>query len=583
MSSTTQIDEVFLGSTSKLGKLRIAPTGLGWKSIEDDKESLVTLTAAEISWISWTRVARDFQISIGRKTSDERLVFEGINREDHDRIAKYIKQHWDINLEHKETSLKGWNWGQVDVQGPNLAFLVSDKPSFTIPLSSIANSNIAGKTEVSLEITPPVQPPQASGGGKSRVRPIDELVELRFHIPGQAEESGSESEGENEEISKAQAFHDMIKERAEITEGGGEGVVVFNEVLVLTPRGRYDIDMFLTHFRLRGKTYDYKIMHSSVTRLFLLPKADEIHVQLVVGLDPAIRQGQTRYPYLVMQFTKDEEMDAELNLTEEELKENNLMRKYEAPAFSVVSQVFKALTGKKIIPPSSFVSTSGQNVVKCNLKANQGELYFLEKSMIFIAKQPLLVEFANIQTLSFSRVGGNMASSKTFDMSISLKNRTDGGSDYSFTSLSKDDAEPIKAFLMERKVKVKDKTEDDVLTVQLSDEDEDMESDEDSEDSEEENGGRKKQPKDGQAKRKKPVALAKAPVGGDDDEDESEDEDFQASSSDGGSATSSSDESDSDAEAGGGKEEAESDVEMDEPKKKKSGDDGPVKKKAKKD
>lgn len=74
--------------------------------------------------------------------------------------------------------------------------------------------------------------------------------------------------------------------------------------------------MFLTHFRLRGKTYDYKILHTSVTRLFLLPKADEIHVQLVIGLDPPIRQGQTRYPYLVMQFTKDEEMDAELNLSE---------------------------------------------------------------------------------------------------------------------------------------------------------------------------------------------------------------------------------------------------------------------------
>lgn len=47
--------------------------------------------------------------------------------------------------------------------------------------------------------------------------------------------------------------------------------------------------------------------------------------------------------------------------------------------------------------------TSGQNVVKCNLKANQGELYLLEKAMIFIARQPLLVDFANIQTVSFSR------------------------------------------------------------------------------------------------------------------------------------------------------------------------------------
>ena len=146
---------------------------------------------------------------------------------------------------------------------------------------------MAGKTEVSLEIAPPPPAaPQATGGGKVRVKAVDELVEMRFHVPGQAgkddDDSGSDVEGE-ETVSAAQAFHDMIKERADIGEGGaGEGVVVFNEVLVLTPRGRYDVDMFLTNFRLRGKTYDYKILYTSVTRLFLLPKADEIHTQLVV-------------------------------------------------------------------------------------------------------------------------------------------------------------------------------------------------------------------------------------------------------------------------------------------------------------
>lgn len=52
------------------------------------------------------------------------------------------------------------------------------------------------------------------------------------------------------------------------------------------------------------------------------------------------------------------------------------------------------------VPPDR---TSGQNVVKCNLKANQGELYLLDKALIFIARAPLLVDFANIQTVSFSR------------------------------------------------------------------------------------------------------------------------------------------------------------------------------------
>ena len=40
----------------------------------------------------------------------------------------------------------------------------------------------------------------------------------------------------------------------------------------------------------------------------------QIFVQ--VGLDPPIRQGQTRYPFLVMLFSRDEEVDVELNIDE---------------------------------------------------------------------------------------------------------------------------------------------------------------------------------------------------------------------------------------------------------------------------
>jgi structure-specific recognition protein 1 len=68
--------------------------------------------------------------------------------------------------------------------------------------------------------------------------------------------------------------------------------------------------------RLRGKTYDYRVAYTQVQRLFLLPKPDDIHSQLVVNIDPPIRQGQTRYPYLVMQFAKDEIMELDLNLDE---------------------------------------------------------------------------------------------------------------------------------------------------------------------------------------------------------------------------------------------------------------------------
>lgn len=85
---------------------------------------------------------------------------------------------------------------------------------------------------------------------------------------------------------------------------------------LLTAALRTDIDIYEDFMRLRGKTYDYRVAYSQVQRLFLLPKPDDIHTQLVVNIDPPIRQGQTRYPYLVMQFAKDEIMEIDLQLDE---------------------------------------------------------------------------------------------------------------------------------------------------------------------------------------------------------------------------------------------------------------------------
>ena len=53
-----------------------------------------------------------------------------------------------------------------------------------------------------------------------------------------------------------------------------------------------------------------------VVKLFLLPKPDDAHVMFVVGVDPPLRQGQTRYPFLVIQFTREEDMEVELNIEE---------------------------------------------------------------------------------------------------------------------------------------------------------------------------------------------------------------------------------------------------------------------------
>jgi structure-specific recognition protein 1 len=155
-------------------------------------------------------------------------------------------------------------------------FLVGNKPAFEIPLPTVANSNIAGKTEVSLEF---IQPD--SNANKTGKNAPDELMELRFYIPGTQQKDEDDENGE--EISAAQMFHETIKEKADIGQVSGESIVIFHEVLVSTPRGRYDIHMFPNFLRLHGKTYDYKVPYNTISRLFLLPRADEQNISLVVS------------------------------------------------------------------------------------------------------------------------------------------------------------------------------------------------------------------------------------------------------------------------------------------------------------
>ncbi|EJT99906.1 SSrecog-domain-containing protein [Dacryopinax primogenitus] len=520
MSALASFKNVFHGLSPEQGEMRLTHNGLAWQG--SDTKKVVTVTKESMRAAQWTRVARGFQLRLLLSSDKRRETFDGFEREDHEKLAHICKQHWELSLETREMSYRGWNWGEYDIQSDDLAFLVATKPLFEIPLTSIANSNIAGKTEVSLEFLNPEQLKPDPAAPKRR-RAGDELVEMRFYVPGTVErDEGKEDDEEGEEeVSAAQAFYELVKKKAEIGQVLGEYIVEFNDVLLLTPRGRYDLDVFPTFVRLRGKTYDYKILHTSVTRLFLLPKPDDIHIQLVVGLDPPIHQGQTRYPYLVMQFTREDNLEVELKIDDEQLQKygGKLQKEYDAPVFQIVSNIFRALTGRKLQAPSDYKSFNGQSGVKANMKATQGDLYFLDKNLIFVAKQPAVVDYADIHTASFSRVGGGMSSAKTFDLQITQKSST---GDLTFSSIPKEEHAKMEEYLRGKKVRVKNEMQEELAQVVGLSEDEDEESMQD-------------------------VASGEdAPRRGAGEDDSEEDADFQDSDSDGGSPTSGSEDSEPD-------------------------------------
>ncbi|KAJ7132944.1 SSrecog-domain-containing protein [Mycena filopes] len=514
--AATQFDPIYHGLSTEVGKMRVANSGMAWKGI--DTGEVTAIAAGDIKTAEWLRVARGFQLRIGLKDR-KRETFDGFKREDLKKVTDLFKNYFQITLEEVDVSFKGWNWGVTDFRGQDLAFLTSGKLGFELPLRNVGNSNMAGRTEVSLEFTPSSTKTKHAG---------DEMTEIRFHVPGMMSKvkagsddgsQKSDNEGDDDDISAAQVFHDSIKDAADIQQVTGDIILSFDELLVTTPRGRYDVDMFRDFLRLRGKTYDYKIIYSTISKLFLLPKDDQ-HVLFILGLTNPIRQGQTRYHYLVMQFTREEEITAELNMDDDEVaKYDRLKKNYEDPTFEVVSSVFRALTKKKIIGSGSFQSRDGHPGIKANLKAVQGDLFMLEKYILFHSKQPVLIELSEIHQVIFSRVGQG-SSARTFDIKIVTKE----GPEYMFVSVNKEELEPTNTYLKEKKIRVKEIVPDAELALAAvgeDDDDDDMQSVDSDED------------------RKPRIKSAKA-----DDEDSSEDEDFKASGSDSGSPSASDSDSD---------------------------------------
>ncbi|KAF4762951.1 hypothetical protein HAV15_001481 [Penicillium sp. str.  len=435
-------DNIYLDLSKQPGKCKLAESGLGWRP--SGGGDTFTLDSSNIGAAHWSRAAKGFELKILSRSSGV-IQLDGFDQEDLERLSKAFKIWYGINVETREHALRGWNWGKAEFTKAELAFNVQNRPAFEVPYSEISNTNLAGRNEVAVEFSLPTgdgndavtKPGSTKNRGRKAAAGPDELVEMRFYIPGTAMKKekaegaeGAEGEEEDneeevEEQNAANLFYETLMDKAEIGDVAGDTFATFLDVLHLTPRGRFDIDMYESSFRLRGKTYDYKIQYSAIKKFFLLPKNDDTHTLIVLGLDPPLRQGQTRYPFLVMQLKLDEEISLEMNMTEDILKsqyKDRLQPHYEEPIHQVVTKVFRGLSGKKVIMPSKdFSSHHGHQGVKCSIKANEGLLYFLDKSLMFVPKPATYIQMENIAIVTMSRVGGAVSASRTFDIAVSLK------------------------------------------------------------------------------------------------------------------------------------------------------------------
>ncbi|CAG9993383.1 unnamed protein product [Clonostachys byssicola] len=519
MTAIESFDNIYLDLSKESGKCRFAETGFGWKPAGGG--DTFTLDHSNIGGAHWSRASKGYEIRILQRNSSAIIQLDGFQQEDYDRLSKVFKNWYSTALENKEHALRGWNWGKAEFSKAELTFNVQNRPAFEIPYSEIGNTNLAGRNEVAVEISLPLNAEDtgtnghlggARGKGKKAGAGKDQLVEMRFYIPGtttkkEAEGEDAASDAAEEEKNAATLFYDTLMEKAEIGETAGDAIATFLDVLHLTPRGRFDIDMYDSSFRLRGKTYDYKIQYEAIKKFMVLPKPDEMHCMLCIGLDPPLRQGQTRYPFVVMQFKKDEEVTIDLNLEEEELQQKykeKLEPHYEEPLHHVVAKIFRGLANKKISSPAKdFITHRNQYGIKCSIKASEGFLYCLEKAFMFVPKPATYIAYEQTQSITFSRVSGAVSALSTFDISVVMKN---GAGSSQFSNINREDLKALEAFFKLKGLRVKNEIDEDANLLAAALREQDMD------DSDEE------------------VVNAKADRGSADEDEESVDEDFQADS-----------------------------------------------------
>jgi len=480
-----QFNNIVLNPTGTAGSLKFSGHGVGWRAKstgEQSKANQITILAKDLLEASWIRTGKkSYQlvlVAAGSSGDDsgnrhQQYKFDGFQESDRANLASFLKSSFHLDLKSETYTTKGLNWGSFELEetGNKLVFKVGDKNAFDVPLARVTQTQLS-KSELILEFN------------QDDVAPNSEsLVEMRFSIPtikegskgaskqsveGEEEEEEADSDESNQiTLMSPQLFHKQLLTKlggkgAGVGAGGAGGSIVFlPKVKFLAPRGRYDVEMYPTFFKLHGSTYSYQLKHDHVSRLLILPKGEGDAV-FVVSLDPPVRQGQTTYPHLLLHVStankiqglivnmkkehekkfvglKDlQEIAKEENEDEEnEDEEEDEEARKKSSELRSVQRAFEVFSGKKTADPSTFKGHYSHPWIKCSFKANDGYLYPLEKSFFFIHKPPIHIPFGSVANVEFSRVGGLHS---TFDFTITVRGQSsrDGNTvSYVFNNIDK--------------------------------------------------------------------------------------------------------------------------------------------------
>jgi len=444
-------------------------TKIHWRSAlygnDEDMGTSRVIPSDAIKGAKWSIFGRKghLRIQTTAKKIKHELRFDGFPHGDFEKVKETFRRFYDVTVEKNPMSSAGASYGKSEIEGRNLVFrhMVLEEAQeegeefeprvgdemLSLDLAEVSQCVLPGNNRHEIELQFPESDTHEAG--------TDNLVAIRFYIPPDADfENSDKSTPSNAEI-----LQKNIMKSANIKNTTGDMLVEFPETkgTFLTPRGRYAIELYDNFMRMRGNKYDYRIKYDDISRLFLLPKPDDVHFAFVIALDKPIRQGQQRYQMLVLQTNKEPDEIA-VNLDEETLQKeyNGDLQPVMTGSFSnLIAKMFKIIARKKVFIPGKFKNANQQTCVKCALKANEGHLYPLEKQFIFIHKPPVLIRFDEVDSVEFQRYAGGQGSTRNFDLCVTLKSSDTGPKEYTFSGIDRSDYTSLYNFLSGKKIKIK--------------------------------------------------------------------------------------------------------------------------------
>lgn len=420
----------------------------------------------DIKTLQWSRIQKGCALRVER--SDGSLVtFVGFRESDFGELSAAAP----AKVAEVPASTSGHNWGRVSLQGSSLLFHVGDSPALCIPLPDVGQAQL-GRDDVLLEF--PVD--------DTADEQHDSLVELGFYVPregaelslhaddgsvvrvGQRVKAEEGEDGEKAEegdeasaVIPAKVLYERVLEHSAAGLATGDAIVSFDQVGILVPRGRFDVEMYAGSLKLLGQTQDFRVSYSTILRVFVLPKSNVPQTLVAVSLDPPIRKGQTFYPHILCQFSSDEEVSVELAISEEALAAKNekqggrLQASYSGPAAEVFAKTLRGLSGAKLTKPGAFRDAEGSGfAVRCSYKADDGYLYPLERAFFYVHKPPLLVVFDEVDHVEFMRPAQGVTAAKTFDLAV----RTNQGHEHLFRGIPRGEWTNLFEFIQAKQLRI---------------------------------------------------------------------------------------------------------------------------------